>query len=83
MNKLLSSVGHFLIVIGFIGGGIVWIATTVYFFSNDETFLGLLSFFVPPSAAILPWVVSTTLGIASIGSAVSLLIGGLLLSKSE
>lgn len=76
-------IGHGFFAIGFLGSGVIWIATTVYFFSNDDNFLGLVSLLIPPSEIILPWVVSTQFGIGSLLSLACILFGGLCHAISE
>lgn len=69
--------------IGFVIGGITWIVTTAIFFSDGNNFLGLVSLLIPPSEVVLPWVISPTLGFASLTSMGCLIIGAVFSEKSE
>jgi len=83
MKGLLKVIGGIFATVGFVTAGVVWIATTVHFFRNGDDFLGLVSLLIPPSEIILPWLVSTQLGIASISSTACLVIGAVCLGNSE
>lgn len=83
MKPLLGGIGKTLLAVGFIVGGLTWLATTAYFFQNDENFLGLISLLVPPSEIVLPWVVSIELGIISVASTTCLIVGAVCLAGSE
>jgi hypothetical protein len=83
MNSALKSIGGLLMGIGFVVGGITWIATTAIFFSDGNNFLGLVSLLIPPSEVVLPWVISPTLGFASLTSTGCLIIGAVCSGKSE
>ena len=56
-------------------GGINYLLTAGYFFSNDQTGLGLIQLLVPPAELVLPWVASPTLGIISLVSLGLMIIG--------
>ena len=70
--------GKLIMIVGFIIGGVNYLVTAGYFFSNDQAFLGLIQLLVPPAELVLPWVASTTLGIASVISMVCIVIGAAL-----
>lgn len=83
MNSALKSIGGLLMGIGFVVGGITWIVTTAIFFSDGNNFLGLVSLLIPPSEIVLPWVISPTLGFASLASTGCLIIGAVCRGQSE
>lgn len=56
-------------------GGVNYLLTAGYFFSNEQTGLGLIQLLVPPAELVLPWVASPTLGIISLVSLVMMVIG--------
>ena len=61
--------------LGFIIGGINYLLTAGFFFSNEKTLLGLIQLLVPPAELVLPWVASPTLGIISAVSLVMIVTG--------
>jgi hypothetical protein len=61
--------------IGFGLGAINYLLTAGYFFSNDQTGLGLIQLLVPPAELILPWIASPTLGVISLISLLMILVG--------
>ena len=67
--------GTLMVAVGVIVGGYVWIYSTAYFFSNGNGFLGLVSLFAPPAAAVLPWVISPTLGLIGLASTACFMLG--------
>lgn len=75
--------GRLLMAVGFVVGAFSWVVSTVHFFSSDSNSLGFISLVIPPSALVLPWLVSSTLGIASVVSAGCLAMGALCLSNAE
>lgn len=56
-------------------GGVNYLLTAGYFFSNGQTGLGLIQLLVPPAELVLPWVASPTLGLISLVSLVMMVIG--------
>jgi len=64
--------------VGFVLGGINYLLTAGYFFSNGQTGLGLIQLLIPPAELILPWVASPVLGMISLASIVMISIGGFL-----
>jgi hypothetical protein len=56
-------------------GGVNYLLTAGYFFSNGQTGLGLIQLLVPPAELVLPWVASPTLGTISLVSLVMMVIG--------
>ena len=54
--------------IGLALGGINYLLTAGYFFSNNQTGLGIVQLLVPPAELVLPWVASPVLGIISLVS---------------
>lgn len=70
--------GKSIMTLGFVIGGVNYLVTAGYFFSNDQAFLGLIQLLVPPAELVLPWVASTTLGIASVISMALIVIGAAL-----
>lgn len=61
--------------LGFIIGGINYLLTAGFFFSNEKKLLGLIQLLVPPAELVLPWVASSTLGIISAVSLAMIVIG--------
>lgn len=49
---------------------VVWVATTVAFFSRGDTVLGLIALVVPPADLVLPFLISPLWGIGAIGGLV-------------
>jgi hypothetical protein len=74
--------GAVLMGIGFLIGAINLFVTAGYFFSNDQAFLGVIIFLVPPTELVLPWVASNTLGIVSLVSLAFFVVGSLV-SKED
>jgi|694.fasta_scaffold67347_1 hypothetical protein len=74
--------GMLLIALGYVIGGLNYLFTSFYFFSNDENFLGFIQLVVPPAELVLPWVASPTLGVISLVSLV-LIISGSAISKDK
>lgn len=70
--------GAVLMGIGFLIGAINLFVTAGHFFSNDQAFLGVVIFLVPPLELVLPWVASNTLGIVSLVSLAFFIVGSLL-----
>jgi hypothetical protein len=70
--------GKSIMTLGFVIGGLNYLVTAGYFFSNDQALLGVIQLMVPPAEFVLPWVASTTLGIVSVISMVFLFIGAAL-----
>lgn len=70
--------GKSIMTLGFVIGGVNYLVTAGYFFSNDQAFLGLIQLLVPPAELVLPWVASTTLGIVSVISMALIVIGAAL-----
>ena len=69
------SVGKSLMNLGLLVGGVNYLLTAGYFFSNDKTMLGVIQLVVPPAEVVLPWVASPTLGIISAVSIAMCLVG--------
>ena len=61
--------------LGFVLGGLNYLLTAGFFFSNGQTGLGLIQLLVPPAELILPWVASPTLGVISLISLAMVVIG--------
>jgi hypothetical protein len=72
--------GAALMTLGLVIGGINYLVTAGYFFSNNNSLLGLIQLFVPPAEVILPWVASPTLGIVSLIS-LGMMLGGAALTE--
>ncbi len=66
--------------LGLVIGGINYLVTAGYFFSNNDALLGLIQLFVPPAEVIMPWVASPTLGIVSLVS-LGMMLGGAALKE--
>jgi hypothetical protein len=69
-----------LMTLGLVIGGINYLVTAGYFFSNNDALLGLIQLFVPPAEVIMPWVASPTLGIVSLVS-LGMMLGGAALKE--
>lgn len=67
--------GMFLMILGVIIGGIVWIWTTVVFFATGNTALALISLLIPPADIVLPFLISVPLGLVGIGATALMFIG--------
>lgn len=65
-----AALGVVLIAIGFIAMFGIWLFTTYLFFATGQTFLALLSLFVPPADLVLPFLISWQLGAIGIGGTV-------------
>jgi len=63
---------------GFVLGGVNYLLTAFYFFSNGQTGLGLIQLLIPPAELVLPWVASPVLGIISLVSLAMFAVGGFL-----
>jgi hypothetical protein len=61
--------------LGFVLGGLNYLLTAGFFFSNGQTGLGLIQLLIPPAELVLPWVASPTLGIISLISLGMVVIG--------
>ncbi len=61
--------------LGFVIGGLNYLLTAGFFFSNGQTGLGLIQLLIPPAELVLPWVASPTLGIISLISLGMVVIG--------
>ena len=61
--------------LGFVLGGLNYLLTAGFFFSNGQTGLGLIQLLIPPAELILPWVASPTLGAISLISLAMVVIG--------
>ena len=70
-----------LVTAGLFLGGVNYLLTAGYFFSNGQTGLGLIQLLIPPAELILPWVASPVLGIISLTSIVMISVGGYLSEK--
>ena len=67
--------GSLLIGIGSVAGVGVWLITCITFFSNGDTFLGLIALVVPPADIVLPFLISPQLGLLGLGSVVLFWLG--------
>lgn len=72
--------GETLMTLGLVIGGINYLVTAGYFFSNNDALLGLIQLFVPPAEVIMPWIASPTLGTVSLIS-LGMMLGGAALKK--
>lgn len=68
--------GGLLAVIVFVGGGAVWLLTTIGLWLMGETGFALLAFFVPPADLILSFMVSPILGVVGVIAALIAIIAG-------
>ncbi len=71
-----KAIGGLLAVIVFVGGGAVWLLTTIGLWLMGETGLALLAFFFPPADLILSFMVSPILGVAAVITALIAIIAG-------
>lgn len=67
--------GAFILGVGLIGGGLVWLFSTYVFFATDQVALALISLFVPPAGLVLPFLISVPLGIAGVTSIAIIVTG--------
>lgn len=74
--------GRWLIGFGYAIGGVNYLLTAGYFFSNGQTLLGIVQLVIPPAELVLPWIASPMLGLVSLVS-IALIVGGAVLSKEE
>jgi len=61
--------------LGFLIGGINYLLTAGFFFSNGNTLLGVVQLLVPPAELVLPWIASPTLGLISAVSTAMIVFG--------
>jgi len=67
--------GNILFVIGSIAGAGIWLLTAGIFFSRGDVLLGLLALLVPPADLILPFFISLTFGLFTLGTGAVVLLG--------
>ena len=77
----LGGVVNGLVTAGLFVGGVNYLLTAGYFFSNGQTGLGLIQLLIPPAELVLPWVASPVLGVISLVSIVMISVGGFLSEK--
>ena len=75
--------GYVLIVIGVLLGALVYLVTAGIFFANGNEGLGLIQLLIPPAELVLPWVISTRLGMFSLLSVVLMAVGAWMQSRKE
>lgn len=75
--------GYVLIVIGVLLGALVYLVTAGVFFANGNEGLGLIQLLIPPAELVLPWVISTRLGMFSLLSVVLMAVGAWMQSRKE
>lgn len=71
-----NAIGGLLSTLGWVIGGINYLATAGWFFANDQVALGFIQLVVPPAELVLPWLAGTAFGVASAASFGLLLLGG-------
>lgn len=70
-----DAIGGALSVLGWLVGGVNYLATAFAFFADDRIGLGLIQLAVPPAELILPWLAGVVYGVASIVSLGLLVLG--------
>lgn len=75
--------GYVLVVAGVVLGALVYLVTAGVFFAQGDEGLGLIQLLVPPAELVLPWLISTRLGVISVVSVVLMVVGAWLQSKKE
>ena len=75
--------GYVLIVIGVLLGALVYLVTAGILFANGNEGLGLIQLLIPPAELVLPWVISTRLGMFSLLSVLLMAVGAWLQSRKE
>lgn len=75
-----NAVGGLMVAVGMLVMFVIWIYTTVVFFSVGDTVLGVVSIIIPPAAIVLPFLVSPILGFIGI-AAMLLAFGGFALRR--
>lgn len=78
-----DSVGYVFIVLGLLLGALVYLVTAGAFFARGDDGLGLIQLLVPPAELVLPWLVSTRLGVLSVVSLVLTVVGAAIQSKKD
>lgn len=67
--------GKFLMILGFVAEGLIWIYTTVVFFASGDALLGIISLVIPPAALVLPFLISVQLGLISLACTAVMFVG--------
>lgn len=75
--------GYVLMVMGVLLGALVYLVTAGVFFANGNEGLGLIQLLVPPAELVLPWVISTRLGMFSVLSLLLIAVGAWMQSRKE
>ena len=75
--------GYVLIVVGVGLGALVYLVTAGVFFARGDDGLGLIQLLVPPAELVLPWIISTRLGVLSLVSLGLTLMGAWMQSRHD
>ncbi len=76
-----DALGGIMVAVGLIAMAAIWLYTTFLFFADGQTALGLVSLIVPPADLVLPFLLSTSLGIAGL-LATALTFAGFAIQKN-
>lgn len=71
-----DAIGGACSTLGWVIGGVNYLATALAFFADDRIGLGLVQLAVPPAELILPWLAGTAYGVASLASIGLIVLGG-------
>ena len=74
--------GKLVIGLGVLGGGISWLATFIYFLSEEEVVLAALTFLAPPSTIVTAFVANSALGILGVASLGAMFLGAAMAGDS-
>ena len=75
--------GYVLAVIGVLLGALVYLVTAGVFFARGDGGLGLIQLLIPPAELVLPWLISTRLGVLSLVSVALMLVGAWMQSRKD
>jgi len=74
--------GKLVIGLGFLGGGLSWLITFIYFLREEEMVLAALTFLAPPSTIVTAFVANSALGILGVASLGAMLLGAAMAGDS-
>jgi hypothetical protein len=80
MKKCVAILGYIFVGISIIAGLIAYFIPAGIFFSRGDALLGFIQLFFPPAAIVLPWIISTQLGLVALASIVLFPVGVFLVS---
>jgi hypothetical protein len=80
VRKISALLGSVLVGLSVIAGLIAYFIPAGIFFSRGDALLGFIQLFFPPAAIVLPWIISTQLGLVALASIVLFPVGVFLVS---